>query len=100
LEQWVRQLQQQPGCQRVIVGAMGAAIAARTRCLLEQWLWQSQQQPGFQRVIVGVMGAESGRRRLIVGAMGAAIAATTRLSKSNFLSDGYGNRSKYQAIKG
>jgi hypothetical protein len=54
--------------------------------LLEQSVRQSRQ--------------ESGRQRVIVGAMGAAIAATTRLSKSNFLSNGYGNRSKNQAIKG
>jgi hypothetical protein len=32
--------------------------------------------------------------------MGAAITATTRLSKSNFWSDGYGNRSKNQAGRG
>jgi hypothetical protein len=89
LEQWVRQSQQQPDCQRVIVGAMGAAIAATTRMSksnFEQWMGQSQQESGCQRVIVG--------------AMGAAIAATTRLSKGDCWGNGCGYRSKNQAVKG
>jgi hypothetical protein len=94
----------------VIVGAMGAAIAARTRqskgdcwsngcgnrsknqavkgSLLDRWARQSRQEPGCQRVIVGSMGAAI-----------AAIAARTRPSKGDCWSNGCGNPSNNQAVK-
>jgi hypothetical protein len=86
LERWVRQSRQESGRQRVIVGAMGAAIAATTR-LSKGDCWSNG------------CGNRS-KNKVFVGAMGAAIAATTRLSKSKSWSDGCDNRSKNQAVKG